>query len=223
MSTDEIQSALLDLMMKSHSEKDFHKSIERQGLTIQDVRNSIRDNLATKKYITLHCAPKEDISIEKLREFYENNKENFVTKEMVKASHILIKDHGEEAYHKIIELRDKIKSTGNFSESAQYCSECPSRCVSGDLGFLTRGKMIKEFDEVAFNLDVNEISKPVKTKFGYHIILVTEKRKSQYVEFEKIESVLRERLTQIETELKLIDHLKDLKAKANIVIFRENI
>ena len=62
-----------------------------------------------------------------------------------------------------------------FAELAKANSDCPSKAKGGDLGEFTHGQMVKEFDEVAFKLPVGKVSEPVKTQFGYHLILVTKK------------------------------------------------
>ena len=63
-----------------------------------------------------------------------------------------------------------------FAELAKQNSDCPSKNKGGDLDFFTPGMMVPEFDKAAFSLDVGKISEPVKTKFGYHLILVTDKK-----------------------------------------------
>ena len=62
-----------------------------------------------------------------------------------------------------------------FAELAKANSDCPSKAKGGDLGEFTHGQMVKEFDEVAFKLPVGKVSEPVKTQFGYHLVLVTKK------------------------------------------------
>ena len=89
----------------------------------------------------------------------------------VKASHILVSTL-DEAKHVLSEL----KAGKEFSELARKHSSCPSGKNCGDLGFFGKGQMVKEFEEAAFKLKPGEVSAPVKTQFGYHIIKVTEKR-----------------------------------------------
>lgn len=90
----------------------------------------------------------------------------------VRASHILVSTK-EEAE----KLREEIISGNkNFSEAAAESSMCPSGEAGGDLGYFSRGQMVPEFEKEAFSLPVGEISKPVKTQFGWHIIVVTDRR-----------------------------------------------
>ena len=83
----------------------------------------------------------------------------------IKCSHILVDKQSE-----ALQLLDEIKKGKKFGAAAREISKCPSRKKDGSLGYFTKGMMVKEFDQVAFKLQIGEISEPVKTEFGYHII-----------------------------------------------------
>ena len=91
--------------------------------------------------------------------------------EEVRASHILVKTK-EEAD----KLREEIVAGKSFEQAAEENSLCPSGKRGGDLGFFGRNVMVVEFDHAAFELDVNQLSQPVQTNFGWHLILVTDKK-----------------------------------------------
>ena len=84
------------------------------------------------------------------------------------ARHILV-----ESKERCQELIDEINAGADFAELARENSLCPSKNKDGELGTFSPGKMVKEFDEVAFNADVGVIYGPVKTEFGYHLLQVT--------------------------------------------------
>ena len=88
--------------------------------------------------------------------------------EEVKASHILVETEAE-----AISLKEEILSGTSFEDIAAEHSLCPSGANGGDLGFFGRGQMVGEFETAAFDLKVGEISAPVRTNFGWHLILVT--------------------------------------------------
>lgn len=90
--------------------------------------------------------------------------------EQVKASHILV-----ETEEEAISLREQILSGTSFEDVAAEHSLCPSGARGGDLGFFGRGQMVGEFETAAFDLNVGELSDPVRTNFGWHLILVTDK------------------------------------------------
>ena len=88
----------------------------------------------------------------------------------VRASHILVKTEDEAK-----SLRDEILSGAAFEDVAARESLCPSGARGGDLGNFGKGVMVKEFEDAAFSLKVGEVSQPVQTQFGWHLIVVTEK------------------------------------------------
>ena len=94
-----------------------------------------------------------------------SNKQGRLTLEKIAVRHVLV-THDYEA-NDLLKLLSENKS---FAELAQKFSKCPSSKVGGDLGEFGRGRMVEAFDTAAFNLKVDEISQPVKTRFGFHLI-----------------------------------------------------
>ncbi len=93
----------------------------------------------------------------------------FGNKEKVRCSHILVKD--EQAAR---DLLKELKEGADFSAKAKALSQCPSGQSGGDLGHFGRGAMVKEFDAVAFDLEVGQLSDVVQTQFGYHVLIRTD-------------------------------------------------
>ncbi len=92
--------------------------------------------------------------------------------EQVKASHILVETEDEAK-----SLRDAILSgEKNFADAAAELSMCPSGANGGDLGFFGKGQMVKEFEDACFSMEINEISQPIETQFGWHLIQLTDKQ-----------------------------------------------
>ena len=83
----------------------------------------------------------------------------------VAAKHILV-----DAEHEAQDLIKKIEEGTTFEELAQKFSKCPSGQQGGDLGEFGKGRMVPAFEEAAFALDVDQVSGPVQTQFGYHLI-----------------------------------------------------
>ena len=83
----------------------------------------------------------------------------------IKASHILV-----EKQSQALKVVEELKAGGSFSDLAKKYSTCPSGKRGGDLGQFGRGQMVKEFEQAAFSLKPGQVSEPVKTQFGYHII-----------------------------------------------------
>ena len=117
-----------------------------------------------------------------------------------RASHILVKDRsGAE------DLLKRLKQGAQFESLAREFSTCPSKSSGGDLGWFGRGKMVKPFEDAAFSLKPGQISDPVKTQFGYHIIRVDK------VEFKSFEEAKPEMENTLKPQMvkKQIDELKN--------------
>ena len=89
----------------------------------------------------------------------------------IRASHILVQTE-EEAK----DLLQKIEEGADFGELAQEHSLCPSKRDGGDLRFFGKGMMVKPFEDAAFSLEVGQVSEPVQTQFGWHLIKLTDKQ-----------------------------------------------
>lgn len=93
----------------------------------------------------------------------------FKPKPKVRCSHILVETKSEAE-----ELLGRLQGGADFAREAKKLSKCPSGQNGGDLGHFARGKMVKEFDAVAFDLEVGQLSDLVKTQFGYHVLKRTD-------------------------------------------------
>ncbi|MHA1341952.1 MAG: peptidylprolyl isomerase [Promethearchaeota archaeon] len=83
----------------------------------------------------------------------------------MRASHILVPKHS-----KLLEIKKMLENGEKFENLARKFSECPSKKRGGDLGWFTKGQMVKEFEDAVRSLKIGEISEPVKTQFGWHLI-----------------------------------------------------
>lgn len=165
----------------------------------EDLKNQIRFKLSMEKAI------KESVTEDDVKEHY---------KPEIKASHILVND--EETAN---EVKKKLDEGASFEELAKQYSEDPgSKENGGDLGYFGPGKMVPEFEEAAYKLNVGEISKPVKTSHGYHIIKLTDKKELK--PYDEVKDSIRkdleeERLTDRTTGQAIL--LEELK-KADIEV-----
>ena len=138
----------------------------------------------------------------------------------VRASHILVsynqdgKVDSAKAFEKINEIKNKLAGGADFAEVAkEYSDDKTSGVNGGDLGFFSRRMMVKEFDEQAFNLKVGEISDIVKTRFGYHLLKVTDIE--NFPEFEKEKDKLRDIYKKSRYENEYNEFISKLKKEFN--------
>jgi peptidyl-prolyl cis-trans isomerase C len=106
----------------------------------------------------------------------------------------------------------------SFKEAAQLYSKCPSKNNGGSLGYFGKGMMVPEFEEAAFNLNAGTLSKPVQTQFGFHIILVDDKKEAGVKKFEDVENDIRGHMLQEKQSYVYIDFVNNLKNKYKVEI-----
>jgi len=161
------------------------------------------------------------ITQEEIKDYYEENMEQFIEEKKVKVRHILLKvkeGASEEEKDKIRKKAERIlklaKEGEDFARLAKRYSEGPSAKQGGELGYISRGQRVKEFEDAVFSMKKGEIRGPVKTRFGYHIIKVEdikEKRIRPIEEVrEEIREILKERKAQelaYEKAVELWDHM----------------
>jgi peptidyl-prolyl cis-trans isomerase D len=146
---------------------------------------------------------KVELSDEEVREYYDENIESFETPKTVEARHILIKvdqDADPETVKKTKERALKIMKLAregkNFSELAKKYSEGPTRDKGGYLGTFKKEAMVKPFSDVAFSLKAGEISEPVRTRFGWHIIKVEKVNEAAVTSFDDAEKGIQKKLSE---------------------------
>jgi peptidyl-prolyl cis-trans isomerase C len=154
-----------------------------------------------------------DITEEEIQKYYEENKEMFKSEQTVSAKHILV-----DALEQMQEIKTEIDNGMSFEEAAQKYSKCPSAAQGGSLGSFTRGRMVPEFEEAAFKLEVNEISEPIKTQFGYHLIQLDEKSSEDVKSLEESRHMIVKNLLHQKQNEKYINTIEDLKGKYSIEV-----
>jgi peptidyl-prolyl cis-trans isomerase C len=135
-----------------------------------------------------------------LRKIYEDATKNSSTEQEVRARHILFRvaDPNDQAASKAAEEKvkstiERVKKGEDFAKLASALTEDPSgKQDGGDLGYFTKDQMVPEFSEAAFGLDKGQISGPVKTQFGWHVLKVEDKRMREPPPFEKVRSEIEE-------------------------------
>ncbi len=140
--------------------------------------------------------------------FYEDNKDMFQKGETVKAKHILVEEEA-----KANELMAAIEAGEDFAEAAKANSTCPSSAQGGDLGEFGKGQMVPAFEEAAFAAEVGKVAGPVKTDFGYHIILVEEHNEAAAMTFDEVRDQIKAQLSQQKSTEAFQAKTAELKAK----------
>ena len=199
----------------ANKDKPLEDILKAQGSSISELEVEVNRALALSEYL------ENSISDADKKKYFDANKDAF-NGARVKASHVLIDTRSmktdaekEEAKKKIEAIKMEIDKGADFADIAKKYSNCPSAEKGGDIGFFQRkGSIVEDFAKVAFAMKVGEISEPIKTQFGYHIIKVTEKEEGKDVSYKDVSDMVDFVYMQIKTEALL----KDLHDKAKIEI-----
>ena len=173
--------------------------------------------------ITPEVGEPEEPTSEAIKAYYDENTERFERPERVAARHILIAfddDDTDETKaakkERAMELKAKLAEGADFAELAMENSDCPSKERGGDLGMFPRGRMVPAFEEAAFAQPVGEVGDVVETRFGYHIIEVTERSDADMAELDEVSEGIASMLKAQAYQEKLQDYIEGLKEAADI-------
>lgn len=148
------------------SENDFKKYLNLLGISDEVFKENMANNVKTQKHRQLF-EKETKISDDEIKQAYESQKDKY---DYVNAKHILVENE-----EKAKEISKKLKDGEDFKKlSDEHSTDKAAKAKGGVLGKVTKDKFDKTFTEAAFKLKANEVSDPVKTKHGYHIIVVTE-------------------------------------------------
>ncbi len=197
-----------------------------RGLDRQpDVRVQLEDaanSILARAYLRKEIEGKDvNVTDREVEQYYKANKDKFRVPESVKASHILIKvdKNGdkkawEAAKEKAEMVRKKALKGESFAELAKKYSDDPgSKNKGGELGYFTKGRMVPEFEKAAFSLKKGEISKPVKTAFGYHVIKLEDRKPAHQKKLSEVRETVKSQLLKEKRRKIMNDVLKQLEKK----------
>jgi peptidyl-prolyl cis-trans isomerase C len=220
------QQELSMLKTKLGGEVEFTKALKEAGLTEEQYMRRLRENMIIRDTIAAVVEQASKVTPEEVKEYYETNRARFHQPEMVRASHILILVPADatsqiktQKLAQIETVRALLKQGGNFAELAKKFSEDTGTAANGgDLDYFPRGAMVPEFDSVAFTLPTNKVSEVVTTKYGYHLLMVTDRKPAREVPFEEVKGNIEKFLLGgrgIEMTRK---HVQDLRTAAKIEV-----
>jgi peptidyl-prolyl cis-trans isomerase C len=227
----EVEQGAIDKQLKTlkgrfPNEDIFKSALTKADLSEADLRSEIGRGLAIQQFITKEFVERVAVSTKEVRAYYDGHPQDFKQPEQVRASHILVKNnrHADEsqraeAGEKIRQIQQKLQEGEDFASLAKAFSQCPSSAKGGDLGYFRRGQMVKPFEDVAFALEPGEVSDPVETKFGYHLIKVTDKKPEKTIPYEDIKESIEQYLKDKKTEKEVSIYVQRLKENAKVERF----
>lgn len=195
------------------------------GVSMDKFRADVARSIRQERWAEEQLKSRVAISDKDVEDFYNTNPAASQMPEMVRASHILLTfDPSDPASQdarlkEITALREQITGGADFAEIARRHSQDPgSKDGGGDLNYFARGRMVKEFEDAAFSLDVGKVSEPVKTQYGYHLIKVTDRKAARQVPLDEAKDRIRMYLENRKREEAMRQIIDDLRSKADVKI-----
>jgi parvulin-like peptidyl-prolyl isomerase len=218
--TDKQVNARLEQIQKQYfggDKKKYEKQLKDQGLTDTQVRNDIRSQIVSEK-IFEQVTREVKITDAEVEKYYNENKQQYSQPESREVRHILVKTKA-----KADELYAELQAGADFSALAKKHSEDTGSKANGGKLTISKGQTVAPFDQTAFLLKKNDISKPVKTEFGYHIIQpLSDVKPAKTTPLKDVEESIKQQLQQEkknEAMTKWVDDLKkDYEDKINYAV-----
>jgi len=235
-----IEKELESLRSGYSSEKEFDNALKARNINLEDIKKSMQIDLNTRKLLNAQIKGKINISNEDVKKYYEENKSKFQRPKAYHARHILaayfppealrnqtIKElqnnkefFARAAEEKIDKIIEELKKGADFKELAKNQSDDEStRETGGDLDYIYKGVFDTSFDDAIEKLHPGEFSGKIKTRFGFHVIQLIEKKPSERATFDEMKPGIQKYLFLEEAKKQVASYVEKLKQTANIEIF----
>ncbi len=223
ISDDQVDAKYEEIRANFPDEETFIAQLSRSNMTVDEFRVEVERGMKLEELVNIKTADITAPTAVEAKEFYASNSDRFTTPERVRASHILItvaetdtEITREQKKAKIDDLHAQLVAGADLAALAMANSDCPSKDKGGDLGFFGRGQMVKPFEDAAYALDVGQISPVVETRFGYHVIRVTEKEKAGTTDFSEVEASIIDYLADMKKQDEMNTYMTSLRDASSI-------
>jgi parvulin-like peptidyl-prolyl isomerase len=207
--TDEDVDERLEQIKEQYFEGDEEKystQLEEQGLSDEQVRRDIRAQLVQEKIFEKVTADVE-VTDEEVEEYYASNQDQYGQPESREVRHILV-----ETQQQAVQIRQQLTQGGNFEALAKEHSKDPGSAEQGGKLTVSRGQTVPEFDQAAFSLEKDALSRPIKTQYGFHIIQpLSEVKEAETTPLEEVKDSIRQQLLQTKRNEKMTEWVEETK------------
>lgn len=213
VTTADLDREVEEIKSSFSSEQEFNDALRKNNLTLNQLKDNLKRQIRIDKAVQNEY-DKINISDEEIVQYYEENKSAFFQPEKRQISHILVEDEEEAEL-----LRNQLnEGLIEFTQTAKDKSICPSAEQGGDLGYIMRGQMVPEFEEVAFSLEKGQLSNVVKTEYGYHILQCGDIQEEKQLTLDEAQDSIKSILAYQKQNESIQSLLAQLKENADIKI-----
>ncbi|MFZ0311984.1 MAG: peptidylprolyl isomerase [Candidatus Korobacteraceae bacterium] len=238
----ELVKRLDELRQQMHADsmEEMEKAAEAQGISYEDFKQNLKNNLLTQKVIGQEVGGHITVSNQEIQQYYDQHKAEMDRPEEVRLSEILIStqsagavktEKGEtalpematpdvvaQAQAKANQVYALLKQGGNFADLAKKYSNGPTAAVGGDLEYFKRGTLSKEYESKVFDLKAGQFTEPIRTNQGFVILKVTEHQAAGVPPMKEVVTQIQEQIYVVKMQPALRDYLTKLREEAYIDI-----
>lgn len=194
----DVDQRIKEISMRIKDKNQFRLLVKSEYGSEDAFRKAIKEQIIIKTVLSQVISPRVTVSMREVKKYYADNADQFKEDEQVKIRHFMLSKTPEitwtELEAKTGEILKLVKDGEDFETLIKQNSQAPNAKEGGDMGFVARGKVLKEIEDAAFSLPIGQISDPIKTKIGYHLIRVDAIKKARkmplYEVSPKIEDII---------------------------------
>jgi len=226
-SEEEIKRAIEDVLSRANiSEVELQQALDKDGIRYEEYRDQIRNQIIKAKLIHREISNRIDIKDAEIEGYYLDHPEEFQTKEGFEIRHILLPlppkptpEKIEETSKEALRIRREILDGMPFEDASLKYSGDATAARGGRLGFFRKGDLNPEMERAVSALNEGEMSEPIRSPLGIHLIRLEEKTSGESRALEKVKEMIREKLYEVSAERKFEDWRMNLRKNAHIEVF----
>src|SRR5579875_1532889 len=238
----ELVKRLDDLRKQMHADsmEDLEKAAQAQGISFEDFKQNMKNNILTQKVISQEVGGHITVSNQEIQQYYNQHKTEMERPEQVRLSEILISTQSPDAVKtangqtalpempspdvvakaqaKANQIYEMLQKGGNFADLAKQYSDGPTSALGGDLEYFKRGTLSKELEDKVFKLQAGQYTEPIRTNQGFVILKVTEHQTGGVPPLKDVEQQIEQQIYVTKMQPALRDYLTKLREEAYIDI-----
>ncbi len=222
---EKMKQVLVDSFMEQQGirdKKELEQLLAQEGMTLEDLQRQLVEAAAPEEVLRFEVRDRVAVPEAEVRGYYETHVEEFTEPARVMVSEIVLLV-SEQAPREVrradaARVRERLLAGEDFGAVARELSQAPSASAGGRVGPFGHGEMLPELERVAFALPVGEISEPIETEHGFHIIRVESRTEARVRTFEEVREPIHERLWQRRFQEALSEFLAKARAEATIEV-----
>jgi parvulin-like peptidyl-prolyl isomerase len=222
----EVDKQIAELRDVFDTDEQFRMKLEADGYTEETYRRHVQRMAAAKVYLDRIRADASDVRDSEVEQFYEENEDRLTLPEQVRVRHILLtwkpmgtQDDRAAIREQMEPILERARAGEDFAALAREFSEdSATKGNGGDTGFFYRGTMVPAFEQAAFALQPGEVSDPVDTVFGVHIIKLEERQEARLLPLDEVREQLRDHVREEKMEAAVDAKVDELRAAADVQV-----